>query len=379
MTLIELMISMAILSIIMTAVVSVVAAVLRQRRSSGTRVDSMTNARVALSLMQFDAVNAGFRFGSPPLAVRVLQNVTGSESELTDTANCGGSLGTGWAVLPGTDVIEFREGADGLTPGQVPGGVTGCAGTCTIAFNGGAYANPFSSPTLGTGTIVMFSNATTGCAAKLTSNVQTGNLQMLRLSLRANAASANYAQTGAGACPAGGMSVTALGRVTRYMVCGPPTTLVGARPGLFRQTYDGTMTQTSFVRVQEDVEDLQVSTMLFNNPALVTGSSCIGSGLTAFCWCDQTASDCPEYVRDPALLDGSSGTAAERTAMFARAFRVAVTAISSKGKGFNEQQTFFRPALFNRAAGSVVAQTASLERFVLEATFIPQNIVMVAP
>jgi prepilin-type N-terminal cleavage/methylation domain-containing protein len=380
-TLIELMISTAILAVIMTAVVSVVATVLRQRRDKGSRVDTMTNARVALSLMQFDAANAGFRFGSPPLAVRVLQDVTGpfAGTELADTTDCGGSLGTGWTVLDGTDVVEFREGVDGLSPGKVPAGIIGCAGTCTISFNGGAYPNPFDSPTVGNGSIVMFSNATTGCAAQLTSDVQTGTLQMLRLDLRTSAAATNYAQAGAGACPAGDMSITGLGRVTRYMICGPPVALVGARPGLFRQTYDGAMTQTGFTRVQEDIEDLQVSTMLLNNPALVTGSSCTGTGQSGFCWCGQTSGDCPEYVEDPTLLDGSSATAAQRTAMLARAFRVAVTAISSKGKGFDELRTFARPMSFNHIAGSIAAATATQERFVLEATFIPQNIVMVVP
>ena len=92
-TLIELMVSVAIISVILTAVTSVVVSISRQRRDTSSMVDVRTNGRLALSMMQFDAANAGFRFGAPPFAVRVLQNITGAEPELVSANNCGGQAG----------------------------------------------------------------------------------------------------------------------------------------------------------------------------------------------------------------------------------------------------------------------------------------------
>lgn len=381
-TLIELMVSVAIMSVILTAVTSVVVSISKQRRESSAQVDVRTNGRIALSMIKFDGTNAGFRFGTAPFAVRVLQNVTGAEPELADTIGCGGTVGAGWTVLPGTDVIEFREGLDGLSVGKVPVGVTGCSGSCSINVNGGAYSNPFANSSDGMNSVLFFSNGVTGCAGRLTSTIAGGAITMLRQDLRTNAIAANYATSGAGACPAGDMSVTALGRATRYMICQPPAGNPTLRPGLFRQVFDGTMTAVAgqFTRIQDGVEDMQVATIINNNGAGVSGLTCSGTGVTATCTCGLlNAGDCGGFVYDPtasgSMLNGA-GTLPQRAPFLARAYRVALTTISLRARGEADQLALLRPASFDHLVGTV---RSGDNRAVLETTIIPQNIVMVQP
>lgn len=383
-TLIELLISVAILSIVLTAVTSVVVAVSRQRREATSSVEVRSNGRVALSLIAFDAANAGFRFGAAPFAVRVLQNVTSAHPELADTVNCGGRAG--WEVMPGSDVIEFREGLDGVAVGKVPQGVCGPPPMLSC-FNGGGVPNPFPSQLDGLDNVVFFSSAVTACAGRLTTSVGGANFTLLDQSLRANAAPTAYPVTGAGQCPAPDMTVTALRQVTRYIVCRPPAFDPNTRPALFRQRWGPTFplagSQLEFTSVQESVEDLQVATMLSlaSTPGMVSGPTCSGTGLQATCWCGLAGGDCPQYVFDATAagtLDGSSMLAPRRSAFLARAYRVAITTISPRARGFGDQEVFIRPAVYDHAAGAL-DQYSGNQRTVTEATFTPQNINLVAP
>jgi prepilin-type N-terminal cleavage/methylation domain-containing protein len=391
-TLIELLVSVAVLSIVLTAVMSVVVAIARQRRESTNMVEVRANARVALSMMQFDASNAGFRFGAAPFAVRVLQNVTGGETELADTVDCGGRAG--WVVMPGTDVIEFREGRNGVSVGKVPQGNCGTPPLLSC-FNGGGLPNPFDSQLDGTSNVVFFSSSVTACAARLNTTVGGGNFTLLTQSLRSNATpGVTYLSVlGPGQCPAPDMTITALGQVTRYLVCRPPVFDQNTRPALFRQrwgpTYPLAGSQIDFVSVQDSVEDLQVATMLglSTNPGMVTGATCQGTGLSENCWCGLlVAGDCSQYVPDPTAvsgtLNGASTLASERSAFLARSFRVSVTTLSSTTRGFGDQALFVRPAVYNRPVGLVTdygGAYSGRHRTVLESTITPQNIVLVNP
>lgn len=390
-TLIELLVSIAVLSIVLTAVMSVVVSVSRQRQEASNLVEVRSNARVALSMMQFDAANAGFRFGAAPFAVRVLQNVTSAHPELADTVNCGGR--PGWEVMPGSDVIEFREGQDGISVGKVPQGNCSASGPLSC-FNGGGLPNPFNAQLDGINNVVFFSNAVTACAARLNTAVAGGDFTLLTQSLRTNAAPAAYPTSGAGQCPAPDMSITALRQVTRYLVCRPPAFVANQRPALFRQRWGPTYPLAGselnpvtmlpdFVSVQDSVEDLQVATLLSlaTNVGMVTGPTCTGAGAGSTCWCGLVAGDCPQYVPDPTsggTLNGASTVAAQRSAFLAKAFRVSVVTLSSKARGFGDQAMFVRPALYDHAAGALDAYSGN-HRAVLEATLIPQNIVLVAP
>jgi prepilin-type N-terminal cleavage/methylation domain-containing protein len=377
-TLIELMVSIAILSIVILAATSVVVAVARQRRESTNQLEVRTNGRIGLAMMQFDAANAGFRFGSPPFAVRVLQNVTSAHPELADATDCGGR--PGWAVLPGTDVIEFREGLDGRAVGRT-------TATSNI-FNGGSAPNPWVNNFDGLNQVVFFSSPVKACAARLTSTVDVGNFTLIDQSLRNNAPPTAYPTGGPEQCPAPDMAITALGRVTRYLVCGPPAFQPNLRPALFRQrwgpTYPLAGSLIDFVSVQEGIEDLQVATQLSlaTNPGMVSGATCEGAGLQATCWCGLVTGDCAQYVPDPTgtggTLDGTSTVPARRSAFLARAYRVSLTTIAQRARGFSDQAIFTRPAVFDHAAG-VVDQYSNNHRAVVETIFTPQNINMVAP
>ncbi|MDP3232069.1 MAG: type II secretion system protein [Myxococcales bacterium] len=400
-TLIELMVSVAVLSIVMTAVLSVVVSISRQRQEATNLVEVRSNARVALSMMQFDAANAGVRFGAAPFAVRVLQNVTGAEPELADTVDCGGRAG--WTVMPETDVIEFREGANELPSGTVP---FGCPASGCFAGSTFFTAAPFANLGDGTNTVVFFSNAATACAARLTGTIADAQSSptfstMLTQSLRTAAPAMAYPAAGPGQCPAQGMSINALRQVTRYLVCRPPVFDANSRPALFRQrwgpTYPMAGSLINYVSVQEAVEDLQVASLvsLSTNAGTITGitgSSCSGTGVNAICWCGQVAGDCMGFIPDPTVsgvLNGASTDAAQRSPFLVRSYRVAVTTLSSRSRGMNDQGVFSRPALFDHAAGAITDYGAAgsvgasvysnSHRTVMESTIMPQNISLVTP
>lgn len=400
-TLIELMVTTAVMAVLLAAVTSVVLTISRQRGQAGSSVDTRTNGRLALSLISFDLANAGYRFGAPPFAVRVLQNVTGGEAELADTVDCG-VAGSGWTVMPGTDVIEIREGLGGVVPGKTALGAGGCAGSCMLTMSGGgSFSNPF--PALGDGqdAVVIFSSGKASCAGRLTTAIGVGavGITMLQQDLRTDAVVGNYPQAGVYACPGQDMSVTALGSVSRYLVCRPPLAAgPRARPALFKQQFGGgggwvthaagNLVQTSFTRVQDNVEDLQVAVMVANESASVTGSTCTAAGPSSVCWCGTTtAAHCNNFVADATaggLLSGDpAALATERTAYLARAYRVAITTVSDRERGVNDQATFQRPALLDHPAGprswGAPATTDGTIRASYEQLVTPQNIVMVQP
>ncbi|MCA2977422.1 MAG: prepilin-type N-terminal cleavage/methylation domain-containing protein [Myxococcaceae bacterium] len=395
-TLIELMVSLAVTAIILAAVMSIVVTITRQRRVSSNIVDTRVNGRVALSMMQFDAVNAGYRFGTPALAAWVTQNVTTANITALGLDNCGMAAGSGWQVVPGTDVIEFREGAAGRVPGTVLAGMVGCSspGACVVPLSS-TGGNPFNSTAEGNDSVVIFSNGTTGCAGRLTTSVgDSGNrptVALLAPSLRQNATTSTYPGTGVNACPSQFMSVTALASVTRYFVCRPTATTPTLRPALFRQRLGGTLAVlTPTERVQDGVEDVQVAPVLANfmaGASPVGGSGCTGTGAASRCVCNLTpTTGCTGYDPIPDVLD-PNGSAEQRSPMLLRALRVAVTTITTRPRGTAaEGPPAVRPASFDHAAGAVghIADQAIVgaennTRAVVEATFLLQNTTLVTP
>lgn len=405
-TLLELLVTTAIMSVVLVSVTGVVISLARQRRDSTTAVDTRTNGRLALSLISHDLQNAGFRFAAAPFAVRVLQNVTGVEAELADTVDCG-TAGSGWTVMTGTDVIEIREGMGGLAPGKTALGVSGCAGSCTLVLQGsGSFPNPYPNMADGLDGVLIFSSAQASCAARLTTTIGPAGgvtLTMLQQDLRTGAPAAAYPQAGAFACPGSNMTVTAVGQVSRYMVCRPPVAAGAlARPALFRQrfgngttwtTHDGAsrLVTTDFIRIQDAVEDLQVAIMLDNTSSLVSGPSCTDSGTpAAACWCNDRVGGgiCPQYVADATasglLSADPAAIPSARVPYFPRAYRVAITTVADRGRGFGDLANIQRPESFDHAAGPRTwgPPPATLDanlRARYEMAVIPQNIVMVQP
>jgi hypothetical protein len=125
---------------------------------------------------------------------------------------------------------------------------------------------------------------------------------------------------------------------------------------------------------------------------MVAGPTCTGGGAAARCTCDITiGGDCGNYEPDPTagsgVLNGASTAVAERSAMLLRAVRVAVTTVSTRARGYGaEFAALTRPASYDHPAGApgtladqAVVGADNNQRAIVEATFLPQNIVMVVP
>lgn len=382
----ELVVTVALASIIFSAATSVVVGILQNRRLNLSRLEVKTSSSVAVSLLEFDGANAGYRFASPAFSVRVLQNVTGTEAELspaTATANCGGQ--NNWGIMPGTDVVEFRSSTETLDGGAVPfvpGVATSVtctgAGMCDVTLGNGTYSNPFSSSIAGDGAneVMLFADETNACAAIVSSDgVSRARLraQLVKQDLQTTADSTVYPN-----CPRRGMTVMRLGWRRRYMVCAPPVSESVERPALYRQTIDAS-NNSVFERVQDGIEDLQVAVRIDNRDALVSGGGCVGAGPGAYCWCHESASACSGYTSDATAsgaLDSRGASPAQKTAYLLRGIKIGVTAISFRAAYDRLNATEVRPALYDHPAGT--ALSANL-RSGTQVTVSLQNLVMVTP
>lgn len=383
---IELLVAIALASIIFSAATVVVVGVLQSRRLNVSRLEVKTSSAIAASLLEFDGANAGYRFASPAFSVRVLQNVVGTEAELapaTATANCGGQ--TNWGIMAGTDVVEFRSSPGTLDGGAVPfvpGIATSVmctgAGLCDVTLGNGAFSNPFSSSTSGDGAneVILFADESNACAAIVGSGgVSRAQMQaqLVKQDLQTNAGRTVYPN-----CPTTGMTVMRLGSRRRYMVCVPPSSEPTERPALYRQTIDA-RNNSVFERVQDGIEDLQVAVRVDNRDGLVSGRGCVGSGPGAYCWCDDSPSPCSGYTSDATAsgaLDSRSASPAQKTAYLLRGVKIGVTGVSFRAAYDRSNATQVRPALYDHPVGT--AQSANL-RSGTQVTVSLQNLVMVTP
>lgn len=380
MTLIELMVVVAITAVLLTTATALIATMAQVRRDGERTVEVVGNANVSLSLIQFDAVRAGYRFAAPPLSTHILNNVDGTETMLapiTATTDCSAPT---WGVAAGTDVLELREGFDGL----VPGTVTSVAGgpVWTVGINNGGTANPWTAAGDGVGDIVLFSDGNMGCLGVVTGwSLSSPTVQILTQEL-VNGTGAEYVN-----CPAVNMSVMRLTQRVRYLICQPPSTEPDSRPGLYRQVSDSTGAWIGMQLVQEGIEDLQVSPLISNPAGEITGAGCEAVAGAQFCYCDDTDT-CTDYNPIPTLaggpLDATPPPAVipigQRSAMLLRGLRIGVTAISTRSRAPRGStpslDTMVRPALFDHPVG---ATPDGNFRATSQIDVILQNITMVTP
>lgn len=385
-TLIELMLAMAMTTILLAAASALVLSIMQGRKLNTARLEVKTTSTVAAGQIQYDAANAGFRFASPAFAVRVLQNIAGTEAEIGSLAtNCGGM--TGWTLQPGTDVLELRRGLDVLPDGGVavvPGVLTGVsctsAGVCDLTVGNGAFPNPFvtTAGPDGASNIILFVNSMDSCAAVVSGAGVSSpqfQVQLVKQDLVTNAGNTEYPH-----CPIAGMSVMRLGLRQRYLVCAPPVGDATERPRLYRQTLNGANAAVSMDRVQDGVEDLQVSVRLDNTDGVVSGTGCVGAGPGAFCWCNTGSGTCTGYEPDPTAsgtLDWATGSAATKSAYLLRGLRVAITGISTRAAVDSPAfADLTAPTLYDHDAGTT--QSANLRNSTQVAMAL-QNLVMVSP
>ncbi len=395
MTLIEMMVSVAIVSVLLTTATALVTTLSQVKRDGERVVEVRGNAATAMNLIQFDALNAGFRFASPAHSVRVIPNVSGSEAELspvTATANCGQA---NWGVAPGTDVIEFRAGLSNAEPGSIVSG--SCTGaTCTIGI---AQSRPGTDPSAND--VVLMSDASTNnvCMGQVTSVAGTTFTIQLLAQDFSNATATSYVGCLGTVNPGNQGVLMKLERRVRYMICTPPATQPDQRPGLYvqvAQTSTGSMTTppAPVTLVQEGVEDLQAAWFV-SDPAneITAGGACVGIGGGRVCQCDSVAgAPCQtalgNFIPAPSItgsLDASpTANINARGAYQIRGLVIGLTSISMRARTPHNVQAlaegsleqFVRPALFDHAVGT--AKSGDF-RTTLWSSVVMQNIVMVKP
>ena len=372
-TLIELMAAVAISSVVVAAATGIVVTVSQERRENETTMNVRSNANIALSLIQFEALNAGYRFASPAFATRVLNNVAGTELELSSLVNNCGAVN--WNVAPGTDVIEFRSGSPGLVPGTASSVSCLPTGTCTVTLGAGSYSNPWAGTADGANDIALFTNGLTSCAGRvLAPGVAAAQMQvqLVGQDLTTVVGSSAYPT-----CPAAAMTVMRLTSRVRMMICAPPAAQPFARPGLYRQdVLAGTAPQL----IQEAIEDLQAIPRVTNSAGIFAGPNCTAGG---FCTCNDGVSTCSsigyysDAIANGNVLDGV-GTATQRAPFALRGMQIGITAVSTRNRirGNANTDTLVRPAVFDHPAGTV---TSGNVRTSEQMGVLFQNIVMVTP
>jgi len=394
-TLVELLMAIAIASIVITTAIAVVAAAVKLKRKTEKSLEVSLAANVAAVQIQADMMNAGYRFLGAPYAFRHWNNfdtsmqLSGPSGPIDANGNCGASVGK---VVLGTDVIEVAEGAANTALASSTGG----DGVQTAALIGsewlinlisGAPFDPNEPPATRVGAILLFADRTgLSCIGRVTqSATPTGaQVEMLNRDYTVNG-SHNGFFTGVSQCPQVGMSVYRLGRRTRYMVCADwDTTVNNEQPALFRQVSDNFGNFQAPLLVQEGIEDLQVSPRQLNPPGAGqhTGASCVNApGGAAYCYCADVPGMDSCNTADPIpFLSAASHPAKIRGA------RVMITAISRRrakvldGTGVESNApNDVRPLAFDHAPPAWTAAGAGWARSQQSISVTFANLAMVSP
>jgi type II secretory pathway pseudopilin PulG len=376
-TLIELMVTVAVASVVVSAAIAVFVGMSQQLRRSERRVEATNSAILASSIVQVDLSSTGFRFPNAAFALRHINNVAAGTTlsgpvPVTTTSGCGGPTS---GLVVGTDVLQLATGFEAIGPGRIRA-VSGSPDfdivldTLGEPFESGEFAGP------GVNSIVLLSGANQrACLGRVISLNPTLPSMVVRLINRDlnDAAAGGYHPS----CPSpGGLEGTRvyrLQRFVRYMVCGP----VGRGPeerSLFRQESGRDGVFLAPQAVQGGVEDLQVS-VGFSDPTGViaaTGSaaSCTGAGVSRVCFCDDaTTPSCtlPAGQLEPILgsaarpIDTVNDPALSVMVARARSVRLLITGISARQatQGAEVGQLsadFRRPAAFDHAGMPMTAR-----------------------
>lgn len=356
-TLIELLIVMAIASLVLAAAVGLFVSMASRQRTSERVVETHNAVLVGVARIQMDANNAGYRFPVPAYAVRHINNVDSTTVlpsmtspasptpgaapiSVTGNGNCGAA---GMGLIAGTDVLELSQGLALSSPGRVAPAVTVVSGQFSLALdNSSVFSSPFLNAEVGTtagsappgvNSILLFAGpAVSPCLARVTDVFFAGNAQVQGRLINRDYADLATAALPAN-CPAAGMNVYRLGQRTRYMVCGTAGTPNSY--GLYIQVSDSTGSWTTPPQLlQPSIEDFQVSGRYLNNGGVMgTGGSCSGSGIDDMCFCDDASPSptCSLSGNDiePDLSTVAGGLTNSSRVSLIRGFRAQLTGIGS--------------------------------------------------
>lgn len=365
-TLIELMVTIAVSSVIMTAAVSLLVSMSQVKRE-GERLLEVTSAgSIALAQIEFDLANTGYRFPIPAFGLRIWNNVDAATSidtapAITVNANCGGP---GLGLLPGTDVLEVARGFSEQPPGTVlgvtygPSGGPPAVGANQVRFNLLTPGFPFNGVEAGSNTVLMASDpAGNACLLKVAAPVDylgpTVVADYLTQDYTFDPDPANHYVSPTGIrCPRNGDHVYRLsGQIarTRYMICYDPLN-PEVRPALYRQlSVAGTEVFGVPQLMQEGVEDLQVAPRYQERIAGGLGApagSCT-TGAPISCTCDYTSGACTGLNPVPPVLNANSPV------NWLRSITLGLVSISTRQARDGQSRNFLRPALADHPAGAV--------------------------
>lgn len=389
-TLLELLVSSAMASVIVAAAVSVFVTLAAQQRTAERLVEAQSSTFVAVAAMQMDVGNAGYRLPLPAFAVRHLEVDSATSlpsvgsTTITPSGNCGTLAG---GLVEGTDVLELAEGYALMGPGRAEAAAV--TGGASVSFTLGGIGEPFSH-TEATGgaaapavnSILVFANATgASCLVRVatldTPGLTSGTGTLVDRDYQALSSSAFYP-----GCPAAGMQVYRLGARYRYMVCKPTATAAPREYTLYRQVAGLTGFWQAPDRLQEGVEDLQVSLAYANLDggieAAGTASTCVtGPSGTSFCYCDDKVSGaCTLGTSD--VEPGLTAITGTSLVSLVRGIRIQLTGMGQRtavAPGATNE-VYRRPDSFDHA-GMVASAADNYSRVQQQFSFVFHNLQVV--
>ena len=389
-TLIELLVTMAISSVILAAAVSVFITMATQQRTAERLVEAQSSTLVALTTMQMDVGNAGYRFPVSAFAVRHIEvdSATSLPSVGTTTITTSANCDTG-GLVEGTDVLELAEGYPFVGPGKAS--AASVTGGSDVSFTLGNFSEPFATSEATGGTsasgvdsVLAFTNAAgSACLVRVTSLQRTGVTDGLgKLIDRDHATTSSTFYPG---CPAMNMDVYRLGARVRYMICKPSAGATPNQYSLYRQTAGTTgLWGVAPTKLQEGIEDLQVSVGYSNASGAIasTGTSptCIQGSTSAssFCFCDDKPSGACSLTTADVEPGLTSITGTSRVSLV-KAIRIQLTGMGQRlavAPGGAASTAYRRPDSFDHA-GMTTSAVDSYLRVQQQFSFAFQNLQVV--
>lgn len=382
-TLIELMVTVAIFSILMLAALSIFVAMSETQRLNERVGEASANRLLALSAIQLDLQNAGYRVPVPAFALRIFNNVDATLSLPSNGANLTTAAGCGpGGVIAGTDILEVAEGPDNIAPGRIET-VVPDAVSPRVTLNGlnPMLPSPTDQATTAAhtpGPVLVFARGPAVppvvgdegafCMGRIT-DPPGATVTVRMMDLDGNDAPPGYYAN----CPVPGMRTYRILNKTRYMVCGTAAMAPNER-ALYQQRWRNGVWEAPR-ELQTAVENLQAAGRYLNLSTLVMNPaatpSCIGGGARALCYCNDGTGACA--VASPP----AAGPVVPLTpAALIRGARVQITATGDRVALSNTNtQSFRRPASFDLPAPGGAGD--NFVRFVDTITFSGSNFLVV--
>lgn len=384
MTLLEVMTAAAVAAIAMTVSASVFTSLIRMRRESARLVEVQSAGAVAMTELQSQLVNAGYRFPAPAFAVNIRNNVTtlppggpGTSDVITATTGCG----TG-GLAAGSDSIELVTGRTDLYPGKVAAVDTLPSMSPTTDHNVVLESfMPFFTTENGAG-VVMFADATgDSCMGRVYSGPAGSSPPNINVTMidrdwnDVTSAATTYPN-----CPRAGMTVYRFAQRQRYFVCNEPNAADGGIGGtsLYRQdaladpvgfTYENQPRQ----KIQDGIEDLQVAARVYARIPAMSGQDCtpaVGGG-EGFCFCDFSSSSACQLGADP----NAPRVNKSAWVSWVSGLRVSLDTIGARPM-VSEAQDAGRPTVMDHTASNTYD---GFRRLTLDTSLPLTNVVQVVP